>query len=105
MLTTESLMHWARLKRIFKIAKQFDVVLLLDAFMERPIASHGNHNRLVTAFFCETLNIMKVSHPILDRQSAARISSISLITRRRHIVDVTSRKSSAHRDDKSYRTP
>ncbi|KAJ5853117.1 hypothetical protein N7534_005660 [Penicillium rubens] len=45
-------MHWARLKRMFEIAKQFDVVLLLDevdAFMERPIASHGSHNRLIIA--------------------------------------------------------
>ncbi|CDM29857.1 unnamed protein product [Penicillium roqueforti FM164] len=98
-------MHWARLKRIFKIAKQFDMVLLLDAFIERPIASHGSYNRLVTAFFCETLNTMKVSRPILDRQAAARISSISLITGRRHSVDVTSRRSGAPHDNKSYRTP
>ena len=63
MLTTETLMHWARLKRIFEVAKQFDVVLLLDevdAFMERPIASHGSHNRLVTAVlrnlkYCESI--------------------------------------------------
>lgn len=63
MLTTETLMRWARLKRIFEIAKQFDVVLLLDevdAFMERPIASHGSHNRLVTAFlrnlkYCQSI--------------------------------------------------
>ena len=61
MLTTETLMHWARLKRTFEVAKRFDVVLLLDevdVFMECPIASHGSHNRLVTAFlrnfkYCE----------------------------------------------------
>ncbi|KAJ6114474.1 hypothetical protein N7486_000252 [Penicillium sp. IBT 16267x] len=42
-----------QLKRIFKIAKQFDAVLLLDeadAYMERRIASYGGHNRLVTVF-------------------------------------------------------
>lgn len=42
MLTTETLMHWARLKRIFKIAKQVDVVATLDevdAFMERPMTA------------------------------------------------------------------
>ncbi|KAJ5655018.1 ATPaseAAA-typecore [Penicillium lividum] len=42
-----------QLKRIFKIAKHFDAVLLLDeadAYMERRIASYGGHNRLVTVF-------------------------------------------------------
>ncbi|KAJ5654994.1 ATPaseAAA-typecore [Penicillium lividum] len=42
-----------QLKRIFKIAKHFDAILLLDeadAFMERRIASLGGHNRLVTVF-------------------------------------------------------
>ncbi|KAJ5291520.1 hypothetical protein N7478_000771 [Penicillium angulare] len=40
-----------QLKRIFKIAKHFDALLLLDeadAWMDRRIASYGGHNRLVT---------------------------------------------------------
>ncbi|KAJ6027953.1 hypothetical protein N7540_003529 [Penicillium herquei] len=42
-----------QLKRIFKIAKHYDSVLLLDeadAYMDRRIASHGGHNRLLTVF-------------------------------------------------------
>ncbi|OJJ52063.1 hypothetical protein ASPSYDRAFT_165291, partial [Aspergillus sydowii CBS 593.65] len=74
-----------QLETIFKIAKHFKAVLLLDeadAFMEQRTAYHGTHNRLVTVF----LRKLEYYQGILFLTSNRGIQSDDAILSRIHLI-------------------